>query len=73
MQIFSCLVFRTKSLKICIRKHLKQFSTQRLDLAQNLLIHSSPEIAQGAKCANMLILHTAVAVKNILLAYEVRP
>ena len=73
IQNFSCLVFRTKSFKICIRKYLKQFSTQRLDLAQNLPIPSSPEIFQGAKCANILILNTTVAVKAIFLAYKVGP
>ena len=36
--------FGIKCFKIYIRKYLKQFSTQRLDVVQNVLIPSSPKI-----------------------------
>ena len=39
------------------KKYLKQLSTQRLDIVQNVLISSSPKISHGDKCANALILY----------------
>ena len=44
---FSYLIFGTKSLKIYIKKYLKQFSTQTFNIVQNVLIPSSPKIPQG--------------------------
>lgn len=37
-----------------IKKCLKQFSTQRFDMVQNVLITSSPKITQGGKYPNTL-------------------
>ena len=34
------------------KNYLKQLSTQRLDIVQNVLIPSSSRISHGAKCAN---------------------
>ena len=44
--------FVTFCSKIGIRIYIKQFSTERLDIVQNVLIFPSPKIPKGLKCAN---------------------
>ena len=53
--------------KYISKKYLKQFSTQRLDIVQNVLIPSSLKISQGAKHPNTLKLYTTIRIENVYL------
>ena len=46
--------FVTSCLKMYLRKYLKQFSRERLDIVHNVLILPRPKIPQGSKCNNIL-------------------
>ena len=52
--VFPIWFFETFCPKYILKKYLKEFITQRLDIVENMLILSSPKISQGAKCVNIL-------------------
>ena len=47
-----------------LKKYIRQFSTQRLDIIENVVIPSSPNIPQQAKFANTLNLHATTEDKK---------
>ena len=53
--------------KHMLKRYLKQFSRQRLDIVQNVLIPSNPKISQGANCANTFKLKNIPRGQNVLI------